>query len=99
MPVPKSVFDRLMSDIQSNPIEALICNEGKVYGARYYTVEPIGGNWIEMETWALDTFNNPGSVWDATEVPLVNHRWYMNDRKFWFRNAKDRDWFILRWSS
>ena len=99
MPIPKSVFDRLMLDIQSNPIESLICNEGKVYGARYYTVEPIGGNWMDMETWALDTFGTPGSVWDATAVPLVNHRWYMNDRKFWFRNAKDRDWFILRWSS
>ena len=99
MPVPKSVFDRLMSDIQSNPIEALICNEGKVYGARYYTVEPIGGNWMDMETWALDIYGNPGvHMWDSGSLDPAQ-RWYMNNRKFWFREAKDRDWFILRWSA
>jgi len=99
MPIPKSVFDRLMLDIQSNPIEALICNEGRVYGARYYTVEPVGGNWMDMETWALDIYGNPGShMWDSGSVDPAQ-RWYMNNRKFWFRDAKDRDWFILRWSS
>jgi hypothetical protein len=26
-------------------------------------------------------------------------RWYMNNRKFWFKTEKDRNWFMLRWSS
>lgn len=92
-------FQRLWQDLHRRPVEELVLSEGKVYGARYYCVEPVGGSWFDMEVWCTQTFDSPGSVWDATEVPVVNHRWYMNDRKFWFRNAKDRDWFILKWSS
>jgi len=84
-------------------------DEGRVYGARYYTVEPIftahvqtwfKREWVEMEEWAIETYGDPGSVWDVTEfqLPLVNHRWYMNDSKFWFRTEQDRTMFILRWS-
>ena len=92
-------YKRLMDDLQNKPVEALICDEGKVYGARYYTVEPVGGVWYEMETWCMDTFGTPGiHMWDSGSVDPAQ-RWYMNNRKFWFRNAKDRDWFILRWNS
>ena len=31
-------------------------DEGRVFGARYYTVESVGGNWWEMECWCFDTF-------------------------------------------
>jgi hypothetical protein len=24
-------------------------------------------------------------------------RWYMNNSKFWFRDKKDLEWFLLRW--
>jgi hypothetical protein len=72
---------------------------GKVYGARYYTAEPVGGNWWEMETWCFDTFGNPGaSIWNANGVPEPLQRWYMNNSKFWFRDEADRTWFVLRWS-
>jgi hypothetical protein len=104
--VGKSMFtaqaiERLMRDINSQPVEDMVLSEGRVYGARYYCVEPIGGNWREMEDWCINTYGETtGSIW-AQEVdkltPLVNERWYANNRKFWFRNEKDRTLFILKW--
>ena len=92
-------IDRLMRDLNSQPISDLVLSEGTVYGARYYCVEPVGGSWLEMESWCLDTFGNPGDrIWDSGPAPLPAKRWYMNNRKFWFRTEKDRNWFIMRWS-
>jgi hypothetical protein len=92
---------RLMDDLNSNPVQDLVLSEGKVYGQTYHCVEPVGGNWLEMEIWALDTYGSPGSVWKEPNprTPEPDSRYYMNDRKFWFRNKKDRDWFILKWRS
>ena len=87
-------IDRLMREINSRPIEDLVLSEGRVHGARYYCVEPIGGNWPDMEKWATETFGAVGSVW-ALDPP--SKRWYANDRRFWFRNEADRTMFILRW--
>lgn len=106
--VGKSMFsaqalERLMRDLNSQPISDLVLSEGRVYGARYYCVEPVGGNWREMEDWVIQTFGaSTGSIW-AQEVdkatPLQCERWYANNRKFWFRTLKDRDWFIIKWRS
>lgn len=103
--VGKSTFSaaalhRLMKDIYERPLEDLVLSEGKVFGARYYTIEPVGGNWKHMEDWCKQAFGNPAEVWEAQDFmwPEVG-RWYMNNRKFWFRNEKDRDWFIIRWQS
>jgi hypothetical protein len=100
--IGKSVFsqqaiDRLMRDLNSRPIEELVLTERRHRGARFYTVEPIGGNWREMETWACDTFGPPSDVWDLKMEGVG--RWYANDRRFWFRNERDRTMFIMRWSS
>lgn len=95
-------IQRLTDDILANRIvEDLMLSQGTVYGARYHTVEPIGGSWIEMETWCLDTFGDTGSIWAETKnlTPQPLRRWYANNRKFWFRDEKDRDWFVLRWRS
>jgi hypothetical protein len=91
---------RLIADVNSHPITDIVLSEGTVYGSRYHCVEPIGGSWIDMETWCLDTFGNTGSIWQATKnlTPEPHERWYANNRKFWFKQVKDRDWFILRWS-
>ena len=90
-------YKRLFDDIFSKPVEALMLSEGKVYGARYYCVEPIGGNWIDMETWCIETFGSSGdSIW-GSDIPEPACRWYANNRKFWFRNEADRDLFLLRW--
>jgi hypothetical protein len=95
-------LQRLIDDINSHPVENLILSQGTVYGARYYTVEPIGGNWREMEDWLIQTYGtSSGSIWAQetdSQAPVVNERWYVNNRKFWFRNEKDRIMFVLRWS-
>ena len=60
---------RLFEDIYSRPIEALVFDVGTVYGSRYYTVEPIGGNWPEMEHWCYETFGNSGTlVYEQSQV-------------------------------
>ena len=105
--VGKSMFtaqalSRLMEDIMNRPVEQLILDEGKVYGARYYTVEPVGGNWVDMEAWCIQSFGEAAEVWDLKDTTYIwpeQGRWYKNNRRFWFRNEKDRDWFVIRWNS
>jgi hypothetical protein len=93
-------FQRLWDDLHQRPIENLVLSDGTVYGSKYYTVEPVGGNWPEMELWALQTYGETGSLWRETKnlTPEPLQRWYMNNRKFWFRDERDRTMFILRWS-
>ena len=90
-------IDRLMRDIMQQPISDLVLSEGTVYGARYYCVEPVGGNWPEMELWCYETFKDTGAIW-GEKAPEPAMRWYANNRKFWFRTEQDRNWFVLRWS-
>lgn len=105
----KSVFtqqaiDRLIRDLNNRPVEELVLGEERFAGARFYTVEPVGGNWMDMEVWCIKTFGPSAEVWDLkssnTEFmwPVVG-RWYKNNRKFWFRKERDRTMFIMRWSS
>ncbi len=97
----RNAYQRILDDIQQRPVEELIYSEGTVYGSRYYCVQPVGGNWLDMEVWCLDTFGETGSLWNETKnlTPQPLQRWYMNNRKFWFKEQKDRDWFILKWNS
>lgn len=91
---------RLMDDIENRPVEDMILTEGRIHGARYYCVEPVGGSWLEMETWVTQTFGNPGEIWPKEDFNWPDSmRWAMNNRKFWFRNEKDRTMFILKWRS
>ena len=96
-----TAYKRMFDDVMARPVEDLILSEGTVYGSRYYTVEPIGGSWLEIETWCHETFGPTGSIWSETKnlTPEPLQRWYANNRKFWFKAEKDRDWFILRWRS
>ena len=79
----------------------LILGEGKVYGARYLTVEPnfgaapswFGYEWDLMVKWCVDTYG-PSPMKGIFEP---GGRWYTNNAKFWFRSESDRDFFILRW--
>lgn len=97
--VVQQAYKRLFDDIYQRPIEDLVLSEGKIYGSRYYTAEPVGGNWLDMESWCTETFG-PGcrALWGEKKAPEPAQRWYMNNRKFWFRNERDRTLFILRWS-
>ena len=69
---------------------------GKVFGQEYLTVAPMNaeGKWSDMMTWMITTFGPTAKY----EFRPADQRWYANDAKFWFRDAKDRDWFVLRWS-
>ena len=52
------------------------------------------GRWHDMIEWMVKTFGP--TTFDSVWTP--DQRWYANNAKFWFRDAKDRDWFVLRWS-
>lgn len=77
--------------------------EGRVYGARYYGVEPIWGDgylagwynqrWNDMLAWCVETCGPTpiDGVWTA------GAKWYVNNSKFWFREKDDLAYFILRW--
>jgi hypothetical protein len=78
--------------------------EGRVYGARYYTVHPEfdwwlpGGlqnnTWRDMIEWCVETYG--ASAKDGVMTP--NQRWYANNAKFWFREQDDLMMFVLKWS-
>ena len=89
---------RLWEDIAWSPVQNIVLAEGKVYGARYYTAEPVGGNWREMEQWCVEHFGSAGDhIWGTEKAPEPQQRWYMNNRKFWFRDDQDRMIFVLKW--
>jgi len=91
-------LNRLWEDIAWSPVQDIVLSEGTVYGARYYTAQPVGGNWREMEAWCYETFGNSGeNIWGEKEAPEPAQRWYMNNRKFWFRDDRDRMIFVLKW--
>ena len=72
--------------------------EGTVFGQTYYCVEPQGWiwkdfEWKDMVAWCEETMER------QPDTITPNLRWYVNGGQFWFRNQKDRDWFIIRWNS
>ena len=92
------IIKRLEEDLLSRPIEDLVMSEGRIHGSRYYCVEPVGGNWKTIETWARSTYGEPGDMWPKDDFNWPdNMRWAMNNRKFWFRNEADRTMFIMKW--
>ncbi len=91
-------FQRLWEDLHRRPVEDLKLTEGTVYGSRYHCVEPVGGSWVEMQEWCLNQFGNSGKhIWGSNETPAPQERWYMNNRKFWFRDDADRLMFVMKW--
>jgi hypothetical protein len=93
----QQTIERLMRDLNSRPIEELMLGDRRIHGSRFYTVEPVGGNWLEMDRWARETYGEPSTLWVSPD-DLVQCRWFANDRKFWFRKERDRTMFILKWS-
>lgn len=78
--------------------------EGRVYGVRYYTVNPYPltipiwykqsrSKWNDMENWCKETFGDK----PVDDVWVPNARWYMNDSRFWFKHESDLTMFLLRW--
>ena len=48
--------------------------------------------WYDMVIWMNNTFG------PSPDLREANARWYVDSGKFWFRDAKDRDWFVLKWA-
>jgi hypothetical protein len=69
---------------------------GTICGQEYLSVAPMNadGQWHDMMEWMVNSFGPTpfDSIW------MPDQRWHVNNAKFWFRDAKDRDWFVLRWS-
>ena len=91
-----------LRDMESDIIIEYKCDEGRVFGSRYYTVQPIlpywNSNdstpmWDDMMRWCVHIYG-PAPI-DGVWTP--NARWYANNSKFWFRKLEDRNWFMLRW--
>jgi len=87
-------YMKLWQDIYTAAEPALTFSEGKVYGEPYLIVSPTGLNWWEMRSWCVESFGPTPE--DGVWTPKM--RWYENNSAFWFRNQKDRDWFVMRWS-
>jgi hypothetical protein len=81
--------------------------EGRVFGARYYTIRPnfewwmpssqldfTDTTWRDMSEWCADIYGPTPS--DGVWTPSA--RWYENNAKFWFRERDDMIMFLLRWS-
>jgi hypothetical protein len=91
--IAKDIDDELLMNTMG--WHKLELGEGRVYGARYLTVHPENSwQWNEMMDWMVTTFGP--SACDGVWTPGM--RWYANNAKFWFRNEKDLNWFVLRWS-
>lgn len=102
----KATFEQarnILDNARNTHLERLEIDVGQVFGTDYYTVEPIGGNWLRMEDWTVQTFGAAGGVQNPNQISINNFatpgaRWYMNNRKFWFRDEADRTMFLLRWA-
>jgi len=66
----------------------------------YYTAEVInaGTLWDEIMPWMNDNFG-PAAEKITPGLWREGSCWFLNRGEFWFKNKKDLDWFVLRWSS
>jgi len=95
-------YSRMLKDIlePDAKVSNIVLGESTVYGSRYHTAEPVGGNWLEMEKWCIEVFGEGSrALWGEKKAPEPARRWYANNRKFWFRSEKDRLLFIIKWRS
>lgn len=92
--IGKSQLMKLWNQVYFNEVKTLDLDEGKVYGETYYVVKPYGYNWFDLEEWCVESFgpSPKEGVWQP------GARWYANSASLWFRDPKDRDWFLMRWS-
>ena len=101
--IVNQVADQMAKDIDTLVLMSALgwhsfyFSEGTVYEQEYLTAQPAqplsGAKWKEMEEWMGETFGP--TAHDGVWTP--NMRWYMNNSKFWFRDKKDLEWFLLRW--
>jgi hypothetical protein len=59
-----------------------------------YWVKPLNysaAEWLQINVWIIDTMG-------SGDWSIEHGRWVGSDRKYWFRDERDRTMFILRWS-
>jgi hypothetical protein len=59
-----------------------------------YWVRPLNYSapeWLQINVWIIDTMG-------SGDWSIEHGRWVGSDRKYWFRDERDRTMFILRWS-
>lgn len=92
-----NAVERLKDDL--GPYQ-LKLSQIELNGESYYEIRPVGWmhkdelQWNDMITWVVDTFGPTAR--DGVWTP--GQRWYANNARFYFKDIKDRDWFIMRWS-
>ena len=92
-----NAVERLKDDL--GPYQ-LKLSQIELNGELYYEIRPVGWmhkdelQWNDMITWVVDTFGPTAR--DGVWTP--GQRWYANNARFYFKDIKDRDWFIMRWS-
>ena len=75
-----------------------------VFGIVYHTA-PIGmgGRYYARQVdWCTANFGECSSSRWMDDGPITwkpRERWYANGDYFWFREEKDKMWYMLRWSS
>lgn len=92
--LPWTHLSTLLKDVLHKDMARLIISTGTVFGQEYHSVEPVGGDWVGIIEWCYTTYGDP-----SDPKFEAGGRWYTERRTIWFRDQKDRDWFVLRWNS
>ena len=58
---------------------------------RYAANIPYSSSKEELREWCTNTF--------GPSTSLITSRWFMLDYTVQFKEEKDRNWFLIRWSS
>ena len=77
-----------------NPVKSLATGYADNQPKYPYWVQPLNYSsteWFKMGYWIVDTIGY--SDWSVEHA-----RWVGSDRKYWFRDERDRTMFILRWA-
>lgn len=84
------IAEQWINDINARRIETGYADNQPKYP---YWVKPYNYSrkeWDEMSVWMVKTFGNGDWMMDGL--------WVGSDRKYWFRDERDRTLFLLKWS-
>ena len=99
--INSSILNQMFNEEYFPELQDIRLSTGTIMDVPYYTAEPVGGSWGDLERWVRATFGEPGDVWNigkSDEFAWPNlDRWYMNNSKFWFREESDRTLFVIKW--
>ena len=95
----QNLYKEIVLDGQKNMMEIMFtCKHGNEYKykfsrAKWYVAEFDDKYYFEVEKWCTETFG------PQPDVPDAWTRWYLSGlTTLKFRDSKDYEWFMLRWS-